>query len=147
MLSHLDDVAPEAIDRGDLRGTRWRLGAAAGARRTGLSRYRLAAGQRAMPVHVHGDEEEIFHVLSGAGLSWQDGRAYAVEEGDTILHPAGGAPHTIFGAGDGLDVLAYSSGSDSGLTWLPRAGAMWAGPRWLPLDGPHPFAAEAAAGP
>ncbi len=31
-----------------------------------------------MPVHVHGDEEELFFVLRGSGLSWQDGRTYAV---------------------------------------------------------------------
>ena len=135
------------IDEGDLRGTRWRLGAAAGASRTGLSRYRLAAGERAMPVHVHGDEEELFYVLAGEGLSWQDGRTYAVRAGDCILHLPGAEAHTIAGAGDGLDVLAFGSGSETGATWLPRAGAMWLDPRWLPLDGPDPFAAEAAAGP
>ena len=35
----------------------------------------------------------------------------------------------------------------SNLSFLPRAGVMWAGPRWVPLDGPHPFKAEALAGP
>jgi uncharacterized cupin superfamily protein len=33
------------------------------------------------------------------------------------------------------------------VTWLPRARAWWLAPRWLPPDGPDPFAAEAAAGP
>ena len=33
------------------------------------------------------------------------------------------------------------------LTYLPRAKAMWAGPRWLPPGGDHPFAAEAELGP
>ena len=144
---HWDEVEPIAIDDGDLRGTRWRLGAAAGASRTGLSRYRLGPGERAMPVHVHGDEEELFYVLAGEGLSWQDGRTYAVRAGDCILHLPGAEAHTIAGAGDGLDVLAYGSGSDTGVTWLPRAGAMWLDPRWLPFDGPDPFAAEVAAGP
>ena len=144
---HWDEVEPIAIGDGDLRGTRWRLGAAAGAARTGLSRYRLGPGERAMPVHVHGDEEELFYVLAGEGLSWQDGRTYAVSAGDCILHLPGAEAHTIAGAGDGLDVLAYGSGSDTGVTWLPRAGAMWLDPRWLPFDGPDPFAAEVAAGP
>lgn len=147
MLVHWDDVEPVAIDHGDLRGTRWRLGAAAGATRTGLSRYRLAPGERAMPVHVHGDEEELFYVLAGDGLSWQDGRTYAVREGDCILHRPGAEAHTIAGAGTALDVLAFGSGSDTGVTWLPRARAWWLAPRWLPADGPDPFAAEAAAGP
>ena len=39
-----------------------------------------------MPVHVHADEEELFYVLDGEGVSWQDGRAYAVRAGDCILH-------------------------------------------------------------
>jgi len=147
MLVHWDEVEPVAIDSGDLRGTRWRLGAAAGLVRVGLSRYRLAAGERAMPVHVHGDEEELFYVLAGEGLSWQDGRTYAVRAGDCILHLPGAEAHTIAGAGEGLDVLAFGSGSDTGVTWLPRAGAWWLDPRWLPADGPNPFKAEAAAGP
>ena len=133
---HWDEVEPIAIDDGDLRGTRWRLGAAAGASRTGLSRYRLGPGERAMPVHVHGDEEELFYVLAGEGLSWQDGRTYAVRAGDCILHLPGAEAHTIAGAGDGLDVLAYGSGSDTGVTWLPRAGAMWLDPAGCRSTGP-----------
>jgi uncharacterized cupin superfamily protein len=147
MVTHWDEVEAVAIDGTHLRGTRWRLGRAAGAQRVGLSRYRLAAGERAMPAHVHADEEEIFYVLGGEGISWQDGRTYEVRAGDCILHRAGAEAHTIVGAGDGLDVLAFGSGSPTGLTWLPRAGAWWNGPHWLPHDGPDPFAAEEAAGP
>ena len=147
MIVHWDDVEPIVIADGDLRGTRWKLGAAAGATRTGLSRYRLGPGERAMPVHVHGDEEELFYVLAGEGLSWQDGRTYSVRAGDCVLHRPRAEAHTMAGAGDGLDVLVYGSGSDTGVTWLPRAGAMWLDPRWLPFDGPDPFAAEAAAEP
>src|SRR5215207_8408460 len=147
MLAHWDEVERSAIDGAQLRGTRWRLGAAAGAERTGLSRYRLRAGERAMPVHVHADEEELFYVLDGEGRSWQDGRTYAVRAGDCILHRPGAEAHTIIGAGDGLDVLAFGGGSATGLTWLPRARAWWNGPHWLPHDGPDPFAAEEAAGP
>ena len=135
---HWDDVEPAAIAEGDLRGTRWRLGAAAGATRTGLSRYRLAPGEHAMPVHVHGDEEEIFYVLAGEGLSWQDGRAYPVRAGDAILHLPGAEAHTIVGAGAGLDVLAYGSGSATGVTWLPRARAWWLNAALAPRRRPRP---------
>jgi uncharacterized cupin superfamily protein len=147
MLAHIDEVAPAVIDGVQLRGTRWRLGVAAGSQAVGLSRYRLDAGERAMPVHVHADEEELFYVLDGEGLSWQDGRTYAVRAGDCILHRPGAEAHTIVGAGDGLDVLAFGGGSATGLTWLPRAQAWWNGPHWMPHDGPDPFAAEEAAGP
>jgi uncharacterized cupin superfamily protein len=147
MVTQSDEVEPVAIEGEHLRGTRWRLGTAAGASGVGLSRYRIAPGERAMPVHVHADEEELFYVLDGEGLSWQDGRTYAVRAGDCILHRPGAEAHTILGAGDGLDVLAFGGGSATGLTWLPRARAWWNGPHWLPHDGPTPFAAEEAAGP
>jgi len=147
MVGHTDGAPVEVIDRGPLQGGRRRLGPVAGCVRVGLSRYRLGPGERAMPVHVHADEEELFVVLGGEGLSWQDGRVHPVREGDFVLHRAGAESHTIVGAGDGLDVLAFGSGSDTGLTWLPRAGTFWAGPHWIPHDGPSPFDAEAAAGP
>lgn len=146
MMAHWDDVEWTRIDRGPLQGQRQRLGAEAGAARGGLSRYRMGPGERAMPVHVHADEEEIFYVLAGSGLSWQDGRTYAVAAGDCLVHRCGAEAHTIVAGADGLDVLAFSSGSDAGITWLPRAGAWWMGPRWLPSDRPNPFRLEAAAG-
>lgn len=146
MLAHWDDVEWVRIDRGPLQGSRQRLGAAAGAVRAGLSRYRMAPGERAMPVHVHADEEELFYVLGGIGLSWQDGRTYAVAPGDCIVHRASAESHTIVAGDVGLDVLAFSSGSDTHMVWLPRANAWWMGPRWLPGDGPNPFEREASAG-
>lgn len=145
-LVHWDDVPEFVIGRGPLQGRRRRLGAAAGATRIGLSRYELGPGERAMPVHVHADEEEHFFVLSGSGFSWQDGRAYAVAEGDTIVHRAQAEAHTIVAGGAGLDVLAFATGSETGMTWLPRAQTWWMGPHWIPHDGPNPFRAEAEAG-
>jgi uncharacterized cupin superfamily protein len=146
MLAHWDDVEWSRIDRGPLQGERRRLGAAAGAARAGMSRYRMGPGERAMPVHVHADEEEIFYVLAGSGLSWQDGRTYAVSRGDCIVHRCRAEAHTIVAGDAGLDVLAFASGSDTKMTWLPRAKAWWMGPRWLPADGPSPFRLEAEAG-
>ena len=144
---HWDEVEPIAIDNGELRGTRWRLGAAAGASRTGLSRYRLGRASVRCPCTCTAARRSSSTCSTGEGLSWQDGRTYAVRAGDCILHLPGAEAHTIAGAGEGLDVLAYGSGSDTGVTWLPRAGAMWLDPHWLPFDGPDPFAAEVAAGP
>lgn len=146
-LVHIDDVETIVIDRGPLQARRQRLAAAAGARRIGLSRYVLGSGERPMPVHVHADEEEFFFVVSGGGVSWQDGKAWAVSAGDTIVHPANGAAHAIVAGDEGMEVLAYGTGSDTGMTYLPRAKAWWMGPRWLPDDGPNPFVLEAEAGP
>jgi len=146
-ISHREDVRERTVALGDIAFRRRRLGAAAGAARIGCSLFVVDPGARQMPVHVHGDEEEIFFVLSGDGLSWQDGEACRVAAGDAIVHRSGRAPHTFLAGVDGLELLAFGSGSETSLTWLPRAGVMWAGPRWVPLDAPHPFEAEAAAGP
>ncbi len=144
---NLDDVRAREVDEGDLRFARRMLGAAAGARRIGASHYVVAPGARQMPVHVHGDEEEIFFVVSGDGLSWQRGAACAVGPGDAVVHPPGRDPHTFLAGDAGLELLAFGSGSDTSITYLPRAKVMWCGPRWVPLDSPHPFLAEGAAGP
>ena len=147
MLCHWDDVPPIDLARGDLGGLRRRLGAAAGAPRLGLSRYDLGPGQRPMPVHVHGDEEELFLVLEGSGLSVERDAAHPIGAGDVVCYPPGGRPHTVVAGPEGMVVLAFGSGSTTALTYLPRAGAMWAGPRWIPPDGPNPFMLEVEAGP
>ena len=146
-IGHWDDAPPRRIDRGALQGERWRLGPLVGTAEAGLSRYRLGPGERAMPVHVHADEEELFFVLAGSGLAWLDGSTHEVRAGDGITHRANGEAHTLVGGPDGLDVLAFAEGSRTRMTYLPRAGAWWMGPRWLPADGPNPFELEAAAGP
>jgi len=143
----LDDVPARETEEGDIAFSRRRLGPVAGTRRIGASWYAVPAGRRGMPVHVHGDEEEIFWVLEGGGLAWQRGEACEVAAGDTVVHPPNGRPHTFIAGDQGLRLLAFGSGSESGLTFLPRAGVMWAGPRWVPLDSPHPFRAEGLAGP
>ncbi len=146
MICHWDEVSWTALEGGDLRCERQRLGAAAGALDVGLSRYRVAPGWRPMPLHVHADEEEIVFVLAGSGFSWQDDALHEVRAGDVIVHRSAEQAHTLV-AGDGetLDLLTFGSGSPTGLTQLPRAGVTRVGARWLPADAPHPFEAEPPA--
>ena len=147
MISHWDDVPWATTQRGDLRCERQRLCSTRGAPRAALSRYRIPAGRRPMPQHVHHDEEEIFFVLAGSGLSWQDDAVHEIAAGDVIVHLADAEAHTLVaGRDEPLEVLAFSSGSPTGLTTLPRAGVTWVGSRWLPADAPHPFDAEPPAG-
>lgn len=141
------DVPQREVAEGDIAFARRRLGAAAGAHRIGLSHYAVAPGARQMPVHVHGDEEEIFFVLAGGGLSYEKDEVHPVSARDAIVHRANGRPHTFLAGDRGMELLAFGSGSDTSLTFLPRAGVMWSGPRWVPLDAPHPFRAEGLAGP
>lgn len=144
---NLHEIPSRTVAEGDIAFERRRIGPAAGTQRIGVSWYQVPPGRRQMPVHVHGEEEEIFYVLAGGGLAWQKGEACVIGAGDTIVHPPNGPPHTLLAGDEGLTVLAFDSGSASGITFLPRAGVMWAGPRWVPLDAPHPFRAEGLAGP
>jgi uncharacterized cupin superfamily protein len=147
MISHWDDVPWTDREHGELGFARQRLSRPRGGRGVTLSRWRIPPGKRSTPLHAHVDEEEIFFVLAGAGLSWQDDAVHEIGPGDAIVHLADGPAHTLIAGGaEPLDVLAYASGSPTGLTVMPRAGVTWVGSRWLPQDAPHPFAAEPPAG-
>jgi quercetin dioxygenase-like cupin family protein len=57
------------------------------------------------PLHIHRNEDEVFHVLGGRLLFEIDGKQKTVESGDVVLAPRG-VPHRFL-------VL-----SDSGAHWL-----------------------------
>jgi uncharacterized cupin superfamily protein len=146
-LIHWDDVEAQAVEAGELRG-RWRdLGGAAGSFRTGVMLAEIAPGARSAPAHVHADEEELYYVLDGDGLSWQDGRTYAIGAGDCVVHRVHEEAHALVAGPTGLTVLAFGPRAESNITWLPHARVMRVGPRWVPVDVVSPYAAEAAAGP
>ena len=149
---HVDDVPPQQWEAGEIKASRRRLGAAANALRMGVAIIEIAPGARSTPAHAHVDEDELFLVLEGSGISWQssgskDVRAYEIGKDDVLLHPAQGDAHTLIAGEDGLTVLAVAEGSRTHLTWLPRAKQFWVGPRWSPADMPPPFAADAQLGP
>jgi uncharacterized cupin superfamily protein len=149
---HVDDVARERREIGELAGTRRRLGAAAGALRLGIALIEIDPGRRFSPPHSHADEDEVFLVLAGSGVSYllapgEEARAYAVGVDDVLWHPCDGEAHTLIAGDDGLTVLVVAEGSRTGITYLPRTGQFWLGPRWTPADSQHPFAADAALGP
>ncbi|MGH2868351.1 MAG: cupin domain-containing protein, partial [Solirubrobacteraceae bacterium] len=146
-MINLRDVPVREVAEGDIAFSRQMFGAAAGTAQIGASRYVVPPRARQMPVHVHGDEEEIFFVLAGGGVSWERDGACAVGPGDAIVQRPRRQPHTFLAGPDGLELVAFGSGSETGVTYLPRAGVMWCGPRWVPVDSPHPFKAEGEAGP
>ena len=146
-LVHLDELPVQERAAGDIAVELVRLASAAGARMIGATRYVVAPSMRMMPAHVHSDEEEIFFVLAGDGLLWQDGCTYAVRAGDIIVHRIQEEAHTLIAGPGGLTVLAFGEGSLTNLTYLPRPQAWWLGTRWLPAEGPDPFALELALGP
>lgn len=146
-LLQLEELELRSRQAADIAVSYRRLASAAGAQGIGATWYSIPAGARMMPVHTHADEEEIFYVLEGAGLSWQDGKTYAVGAGDCLVHRRQSPAHTMIAGPPGLTVIAFGEGSTTNLTYLPRPQAWWLGGHWLPADGPNPFKLEAALGP
>jgi len=146
-IANLYESSARELAVGHIKGV-WRdLGRDAGSRTVGLRRIEVAEGHFSTPAHEHGADEEIFFVLGGEGVLWQDGDTYAVGAGDCIVHRPKRGPHTLRGGAGGLDVLVFGQRADASLTALPRAGIAWSFPRWVELgEGDHPFAREAAAG-
>jgi uncharacterized cupin superfamily protein len=141
------EVAGRRVEVGPMCATWTDLGKAGGSVATGLKRIQIEPGRRSTPVHVHDAEEEIFYVLGGGGLSWQDGETCAVASGDCIVQVAGGAAHTLIAGEEGLDVLVFGTRCPAPVTRLPRAGVSWLGQNWVAIGGePHPWRREVAAG-
>jgi uncharacterized cupin superfamily protein len=122
------------------------LGYAAGSVDVGVARLKLDPGGRSSPVHVELDEEEIFYVLGGSGLSWQDDKAYEISPGDCLVHRVAEEGHTLIAGPGGLDVLAFGERTDATASYLPRAGVVRMGVTVEVSQEPHPWDREAAAG-
>ena len=150
-IAHWDEVEGFHASAGHLDAV-WRdLGSAAGTFTVGLQRITIAPGKWSTPAHIEHAEEEIFWVLGGSGLSWQDeGDGPATHEvgpGDTLVHLARWEAHTLQAGPDGLDVLAFGQRVRGGGAYLPRAGLSWHGPSWVRSGGdPSPWEGEARAG-
>jgi uncharacterized cupin superfamily protein len=127
-LTHFEEGERERYEVGHIRG-RWSdLGEAAGSVGVGVSRLEVADGGWSTPAHEHGREEEIFYVLAGRGLSWQDGRTFEIRAGDCIAYLANEGAHTLHGL-DGLDVLAFGMRFEDESPRFPRQGLSRVGNR------------------
>src|SRR5262249_8159776 len=103
-LDEVEDVAP-----GNGFGERWEARvarAALDAEQTGVTHFRLRAGKRSPFSHRHGNAEEIYVILAGAGRVKLDDDLFAVRARDAIRVAPGVA--RAFEAGpDGLEFLAF----------------------------------------
>ena len=149
---HVQDVPAGRWDDGEIAATRRRLGVASGAKRLGVAVIEIDPGKRSTPPHSHADEDEIFLVLAGGGLSYQtsgpdDVRTYRIGVDDLVWHPANGDAHTLIAGDEGLTVLVVAEGSRTNITYLPRTRQFWLGPVWAPAESVQPFLADAELGP
>ena len=145
-IAHWDDVEPRDLRRGPMQLDRIDLGHAAGSKEVGVARLKLDPGGRSSPVHVELDEEEIFYVLAGSGLSWQSGKTYEVRAGDTIVHRVAEEDHTLIAGPDGLDVLAFGERTNATASYLTRAGVLRMDATVKVAEDRHPWDLEADAG-
>ena len=151
-IAHWNDVEEHDHEVGRIHSA-WRyLGEAAGTVGVGVNRIRVHRGCRSTPLHSHGDHEEIFFVLGGAGVSWQrteegEDVVCEVEAGTCLVHLATGPAHTLVAGPDGLDVLAYGNArraGRAGYTWFPRIDKIGIGPSLFDVDLRHQWELEGA---
>ncbi len=144
----LDDV------EGDYGGMAKRLGAAGGAKLSGLNRIELPPNEEGAPPHCHSADEEVFVVLDGEGTLelWgppKPGEPPATEPQETARGEArprrlaaGRHPHrptACAQATQGLTYLAYGTKDPNDVCYYPRSNKIfWRGlgliARLEPLD-------------
>ena len=99
------------------------------------------------PPHSHGASEEIYFVLAGSGLAWQDEAVHDVGAGDCVVQRADRFEHTFRAGPDGLDYLVFGTNHPTEFGWLPRSGAVRLGWPWVEGRTDDPWDVEAKAEP
>ena len=146
-IAHWDQVEGRRREAGHIRGLWFDLGRAAGSVAVGLRRIVVDPGRWATPAHSHAADEEIFYVLDGSGLSWQDGACYEIAAGDCLVHRAGAEAHTVRANSDGIDLLAFGTRTAMATAHWPRTGISLLGSSWVTVgEGQSWDAREGAAG-
>lgn len=145
-LAHWDEVEEHRLERGPMAATWQRLGDAAGSVGVGLSRVRVEPGRLSTPPHSHGRSEELYFVLGGSGLLWQDEQVCEVRAGDTIVQVADRFEHTFRGGPDGLEYLVFGTRHPVEYGWLPRSRALRLGYPWVEGRVDDPWEIEAEVG-
>jgi uncharacterized cupin superfamily protein len=146
-LAHWDDVETVRRAKGEMDATWQRLGDAAGAQGVGLNRVKVAPGRLPTPPHSHGASEELYYVLGGSGLAWQDDAVHEVRPGDCVIQRANELEHTFVAGPEGLDFLVYGTRHPTEYGWLPRSRAIRIGWPWVEGRTDDPWDVEAGVEP
>jgi len=146
-VAHWDEVEGSRRSRGEMDATWQRLGDAAGTRGVGVNRVRVEPGRLPTPPHSHGASEELYFVLAGSGLAWQDGEVHEVRPLDCVIHRPDEMEHTFVAGPDGLEFLVFGTRHPTELGWLPRSRAIRLGWPWVEGRDDDPWDVEATAEP
>ena len=146
-IAHWDDVERHHRAKGEMDATLQRLGHVAGAKTVGVNRIRVAPGKLPTPPHSHGASEELYFVLGGSGLAWQDEEVHEVRPGDCVVQRANELEHTFIAGADGLDYLVFATNYATEFGWLPRSGAVRMGWPWVEGRTDDPWDVEAQQPP
>jgi uncharacterized cupin superfamily protein len=146
-LAHWDDVASQRAAKGEMDASWQRLGDAAGATGVGLNRVRVEPGRLPTPPHSHGASEELYFVLDGDGLAWQDDAVHEVRPGDCVIHRANELEHTFIAGDGGLEYLVFGTRHPTEIGWLPRSRAIRFGWPWAEGRADDPWDIEAQCPP
>ncbi|HEX4323365.1 MAG TPA: cupin domain-containing protein [Gaiellaceae bacterium] len=146
-VAHWDEVEPHRRAKGEMDATWQALGNAAGTRGVGVNRVRVAPGKLPTPPHSHGASEELYFVLSGSGLAWQNGEVHEVRPLDCIIQRPRETEHTFVAGPDGLEYLVFGTRHPTELGWLPRSGAIRLGRQWVEGRNDDPWDVEATVEP
>jgi uncharacterized cupin superfamily protein len=145
-------IAPDNVE-GAFGGIVKRLGAAAGAKQTGLNLFTVQPNEEGAPPHCHSADEEVFVVLDGEGTLELWGRPtpgeppatepserHDVRRGQVVSRPPGTGTSHCFRAGpNGLSYLAFGAREPDDVCYYPRSNKIfWRGlgliARLEPLD-------------
>jgi uncharacterized cupin superfamily protein len=146
-VAHWDEVESHHRAKGEMDATWQWLGDAAGTRGVGVSRVRVSPGKLPTPPHSHGASEELYFVLAGSGLAWQDGDLHEVRPLDCVIHRPNEMEHTFVAGRDGLEYIVFGTRHPTELGWLPRSRAIRLGWPWVEGRDDDPWDIEANAEP
>jgi uncharacterized cupin superfamily protein len=146
-VAHWDEVEGQSRAKGEMDATWQWLGDAAGTSIVGVNRVRVAPGKLPTPPHSHGASEELYFVLAGSGLAWQDGAVHEVRPLDCVIHRPDEMEHTFVAGPQGLQYLVFGTRHPTEIGWLPRSRAIRFGWPWVEGRDDNPWDVEATVEP
>ena len=146
-LAHWDDVEWHRLAKGEMDAEWQLLGKAAETVGVGVNRVRIAPGRLPTPPHSHGAAEELYYVLAGGGLAWQDEAVHEVRPGDCVIQQPDHFEHTFIAGPEGLEFLVFGTRHPTELGWLPRSRAIRLGWPWVEGRTDDPWEIEAQQPP